>query len=133
MIFQDPADDILGLFNDSSPENESVFNGSPLAAAAFQQPTYRHPCEYPVPYVPAEQPDLEIKVCFREYDAWRGFVTSDKCRLFFGKNVQNLSQRLAKEQLDEIMKKFRFNKDYYFGPESIQQIEVRYSTKILLK
>ena len=72
-----------------------------------------------------EQPELEIKVGYRKDDAIRYYVTNKNgCRVFFGKNIPNLSQLLEKEHLDTIMKRFRFKQEYYYGPETLQQIHV---------
>ena len=75
---------------------------------------------------PDDASALEVKVCFRQEDASRCYVSdSGGCRLYFGQNIPDISQLLQKEYLDGIMKMFRYERHHYFGPESWQQIQVK--------
>jgi len=74
---------------------------------------------------PEDPNALEVKVCFRQENASRCYVTNrGGCRLYFGTNIPDLSRLLEKEHMEHIMKMFRYEKDYLYGPESWQQIQV---------
>ena len=74
---------------------------------------------------PEDSTALEVKVCFRKEDASRCYVSNNGgCRLYFGKNVPEMSQMLEKKHMEHIMKMFRYEKQDYFGPDSWEQIQV---------
>lgn len=91
-------------------------------------PSNVHQFQYvdPVPLPPDNgPPELEIQVRFRQEDALVKTVTNKLgCRVYFGKNIPDLSQLLEKEHLENLMSKFRFDKEWYYGPESLQQVQV---------
>ena len=73
-------------------------------------------------------PELEIHVRFRQDDALQKTVSNRfGCRVYYGKNIPDISLLLEKEHLQNIMSKFRFDKEIYYGPESFQQVQVRTS------
>ena len=80
------------------------------------------------PPVMDKPPELTINVRFRQEDAPSIKVYNPiGCRVFFGKNVPDLSQLLEKEHLENLMKRFRKHKDDYFGNENFEQIQVSQS------
>ena len=132
-------EEILNLFDSVQPQQEQVIDmgmgDSEMAAPAPPQPTEEfqswslnsQPWSLTdlLQLAPEDPNALEVKVCYRQEDASRCYVTNrGGCRLYFGKNIPDLSQLLEKEHMEHIMKMFRYEKDYYFGPESWQQIEV---------
>ena len=114
-------DELFGTSQDTSDQEQAFDQTSDAMDQQVSADLPRH-----LTSLPTEEPQLEVKVQFRQDEALRCFVTNQcGCRVFFGQNVLNLSQFLDSQHLNTILSKFRYEKDVYFGPESVQQIEVR--------
>ena len=125
--------EILGEDSSAAADVNPQATAAPMSVNELTQ-------EYPYAAArtpPVEGPsELSIQVRFRQEDASTFYVTNKSgCRVYFGRNILNLPQLLEKEHLDNLLKRFRYPTNYYYGPESLQQIQVllKYSALPVLR
>nr|XP_039256389.1 uncharacterized protein LOC120333105 [Styela clava] len=68
---------------------------------------------------------LLIKVYFRGNEVMKKSVTnSSGFRLYSGNNIPDMSRLLDTAQRDQLQRLTRFNSEYLFGPDSVEQVEM---------